>query len=152
MAKQVAPQIKKHLQSQGMTTTWQFPVLLCEQLQSATVLPVFLTHEGLVATWKACRKEGPPPAKLQVIDMRTLAGKMLAPYHETGLDARIVRFLGSESGFELVKKGLDSTENAGVAATSSDPSDQPPPLEEPPSFDSSPAAHTAQSAAAVAVH
>jgi len=152
MAKQVGPQIKKQLESQGLPTTWQFPVLLCEQLQSTTVVPVFLTREGLVATWQACGKEGPPPAKLQVIDMRMLAAKMLAPYQETNLDARIVKFLGSESGWELVEKGLHSKDGKGTAASASDLSDEPPPLEQPPPLESAPTAHTTESASAVAVH
>ena len=124
MGKQLRQQLEQH----GLDTSWFFPVLMCQELQSAVVLPVFLTHDGLVATWQACGKEGPPPSKLQVMDMRILAGKMLAPYKETGFDANIIRFLGSETGWDLVKGSRDKLE-AGESGQPSDPSDEPPPLE-----------------------
>ena len=33
---------------QGLPAEWQFPVFLCEELQSSSVLPVFFTRAGMV--------------------------------------------------------------------------------------------------------
>ena len=101
MAKQVRPQLKSQLDAHGLASWWQLPVILCQELQSSTVLPVFFTREGLHLTWEACGREGPPPEQLQVIDMRMLVHKLLAPFAQTGFDANIVRFVGSESGWKV---------------------------------------------------
>ena len=115
MASQVRPQLKQQLAERGLASWWQFPVILCDELQSPAVLPIFLTREGLNATWAACEREGPPPSKLQVIDMRLLVKKLLAPFAETGFDANIVRFLGSETAWNVVQRSL-ATRGAPAAA------------------------------------
>ena len=60
------------------------------------MLPVFMSHEGMAATWQAAGKQGPPPTKLTCIDLRILIAHMRKPFKETGVDWSIVRFLGTE--------------------------------------------------------
>lgn len=83
-AKQLRPLLKKQLEMAGHSTHWHFPVFMCEELQTAAVLPVFLTREGLATTWKALNKPGPPPTQLTVTDLRIVADEMQKDFKETG--------------------------------------------------------------------
>ena len=47
--------------------------------------------------------------------MRLLVKKLLAPFGETGFDANIVRFLGSETAWNVVQRSL-ATRGAPAAA------------------------------------
>jgi len=142
MAKQLRPLLKQQLEVAKLPTHWHFPVFMCEEIQSATVLPVFLTREGLASTWKALGKEGPPPTQVTVTDLRIVVEEMQKGFKETGCDWSIVRFLGSEQGWNAVKEGMEqqeATAKAGAGASSEqhvadrpmDPADveaEPPPL------------------------
>jgi len=107
------PHLKRQLESEGLPSYWQLPVIVCDELQSATALPVFLTHAGLSATWKAAGRLGAPPTQLKILDLRLLVQTMLAPFRETGMDWRVVRFVGSELASRVVQQGLDHLDAAG---------------------------------------
>jgi len=113
LAKDMRSHLKSQLANEGLPSYWQIPVILCEQLYTDTVLPVFLTHAGLAATWTAAGKPGPPPTAITIIDLRLLVRTMLAPYTKTGMDWRHVRFVGSEVGSRVVQRGLDELDAAG---------------------------------------
>ena len=109
-ATQLRPLLIKQLQMAGHSTHWHFPVFMCEELQTPAVLPVFLTREGLATTWKALGKAGPPPTQLTVTDLRIVADEMQKSFKESGCDWSIVRFLGSEQGWNAVKEGMEQAE------------------------------------------
>jgi len=123
--------LKVQLQKAGLSTEQCFPVFLCEELQSDAVLPVFFTREGVHSTWKLLGKDGPPPDKITVTDLRILVGEMQKGFKETGCNWSIVRFLGSENGYNGAKEGQRQDEARAAEATaaaSADPTDEPPPL------------------------
>ena len=55
----------------------------------------------------------PPPSQIQVLDLRLLVNTMLAPFSETRVDWRAVKFLGSESGAKVLDAGLKQLDAAG---------------------------------------
>jgi len=113
LTKDVRQHVQKQLESAGLPAYWQIPVILCDELCTPTVVPVFLTHEGLSACWKAAGREGPPPKTLKIVDLRLLVPTMLEHASQSALDWRNVRFLGCENGSRALKHGLDELEASG---------------------------------------
>lgn len=113
LTKDMRSHLVQQLDKAGLPSYWQIPVILCEELQSPTVLPAFFTHEGLTLTWRAVGKPGPPPRALQVLDLRLLVRTMLAPFSQTGTDWSIARFVGCERASQVVQRGLDELAAAG---------------------------------------
>lgn len=111
LARDVRPHLEKQCKKAGMPSYWTCPVIMCDELQSNAVRPVFLTHEGFLEAWKATGSTAPPPTKLQIMDLRVLVNTMLGRFE--GVDWQTVRFLGNKSGHCVVKKGLDDLEAAG---------------------------------------
>ena len=106
------------LEQSGLPSYWQIPVIVCEELQSPAVLPVFFTHGGLAATWKAKGHAGAPPTRLNILDLRLLVDTMLKPYDASqGVDWRVVRFLGDEQGSASLKHAFDELDAAGGLGT-----------------------------------
>jgi hypothetical protein len=128
LTQRMKPLMTRQLEQLGMeASSWHFPVFMCEELQSPTVLPVFLSHDGLAATWEATGKTGPPPSKLSCLDLRVVVAQMLKPFKETGSDWSIVRFLGTERAYNVVREGLDQLDGHKAQALAN--GDEPPPLE-----------------------
>lgn len=115
VAKDMRPVLKKQLELQKLPSQWTFPVFICEELQSPTCLPVFLTREGLAATWKAAGKSEPPPKNITVTDLRILVSEMQKGFKVTGCDWSIVKFLGSESAWDAIKDDLAKEGASGAA-------------------------------------
>ena len=113
LTKDMRSHLVQQLNKAGLPSYWQIPVILCEELQSPTVLPAFFTHEGLSLTWRAVGKPGPPPRTLKVLDLRLLVRTMLAPFSQTGADWSIARFVGCERASQVVQRGLDELAAAG---------------------------------------
>ena len=112
LTKDMRPHLKKQLDKLGMPSYWQCPVILCDEVTSATVTPVFLDHAGLTLTWKAVGRSEPPPSSLKIIDLRILINTMLAP-DSKGVNWTTARFLGVQSGHDMATAGLDQLEAAG---------------------------------------
>lgn len=109
-AKQMRPILKKQLEVQGLPAYWHFPVFLCEELQSDTCLPVFLSKEGLLDVWAGAGKGTEPPTSMTVTDLRIIVSEMQKGFRETGCDWSIVRFLGTEQGWNAIKEGVEQEE------------------------------------------
>ena len=105
----LVPQLEKA----GLPSYWQIPVIMCEELQSAAVLPVFLTHGGLASTWKAAGHEGPPPKRLHILDLRMLVDQMLQPPGAERVNWSTVRFLGCERGSAVAESLVGELHAAG---------------------------------------
>merc|ERR1719424_103451 len=123
MVQELRPQLTQQLKQQGMPTGEVFPVFMWDQLTTDTVMPVFLSRAEIVATWQAVQKQRgvfdpaaqPPPSRFTVMDLRILVRRMQAG----GVDWSIIRFVGTDRAFEVVKEGRRQGQQA----------DEPPPLE-----------------------
>lgn len=75
---EVGPRLKELLEAQSIDPgSWQLPVFMCKEMQSAAVVPVFLTPADLAATWKtAGGAEEDLPENLAVMDLRMLVKEM----------------------------------------------------------------------------
>ena len=141
MVKELRPLLTQQLETMGLSTTWVFPVFLCEELTTDSVMPIFLSRADVVSTWEAAMmqaghdvKKATPPSKLTVLDLRMLAQRM----QSGGMDWSIVSFVGMDRAFEAVREAQaqeaqrQSAPTAplpAVAPTTTDPDDEPPPLE-----------------------
>lgn len=115
------PLLARQLEQKGVDTFWYFPVFMCSELQSETVLPVFLDPDAVAEVWAKAGKTEPVPTRLVCLDLRLVAQQMLKPFHASGgADWSIVRFVGTERGWKEVEAGLDAAIAAG---------DEPPMLE-----------------------
>ena len=122
MVQELRPQLTQQLKQQGMPTGEVFPVFMWEELTTDTVMPVFLSRAEIVATWQAVQKQrgnvhAPPPSSFTVMDLRILVRRM----QSGGVDWSIIRFVGTDRAFELVKEGQRQEAERGEA--------EPPPLE-----------------------
>lgn len=126
--------LTKQLEHQGMPTTQLFPIYMCEQLTTESIMPIFLSRADLVATWdSACKQAGcddvPAPSSVTVMDLRILADAMLTE----GSDWSSVRFIGTQRAFDLAAEGARAQSDAGgggKVALFADPED----ADEPPSL------------------
>jgi hypothetical protein len=94
-------------------------VLLCEETQSAAVLPIFFSHEGLATTWKRLGRTDeagaarPVPTRLNILDLRLLVDAMLKPYSESQVDWTVARFVGLESASHVIASSLNELDAVG---------------------------------------
>lgn len=118
------PLMTRQLEQKKISTFWYLPVFLCQELQSLTVLPVFLDPDDVASTWRKAGRSEPVPTRLTCLDLRLVVHEMLKPLKETGgVDWSNVRFVGTEAGWKAVEEGFKQHEQA-VADGS-----EPPPLE-----------------------
>ncbi|KAL3892910.1 MAG: hypothetical protein SGPRY_014663 [Prymnesium sp.] len=100
-------------------TSWIMPIFSCEELQSSSMLPVFLSRADLAATWVAAgRSKETLPDTVTVVDLRVLVERMMTD----SFDWSKVRLIASESAIELAQ-------GAKQVSTNADPLDEPPPLQ-----------------------
>ena len=84
---------------------------MMEELTTDTVMPVFLSRTEIANTWHAVQQQrgaatpaAPPaalPSSLTLVDLRILVRRMQAG----GVDWSIIRFVGTDRAFEVVKEG-----------------------------------------------
>ena len=150
LTKDMRPHLKKQLDKLGMPSYWQCPVILCDEVTSATVTPAFLDHASFAATWKAVGRSEPPSSSLKITDLRVLVNMILRCPASSGDNWTNVRFLGLQSAHDMATAGLDQLEAAGgvgsgkgsgdrqvqeaearpkVSSSPPDPADEPPALE-----------------------
>jgi len=137
VVKELRPLLTRQLETIGLSSSWVFPVFLCEELTTDAVMPIFLSRGDIVKTWEEAMaraghdaKAATPPSKLTVLDLRMLARRM----QSGGVDWSIVTFVGMDRAFEAVREAQaqeeerrsEPKEAVGVAP---DPDDEPPPLE-----------------------
>jgi hypothetical protein len=84
-----------------------FPVFMMEELTTDTVMPVFLSRTEIANTWHAVQQQrgaatpAALPSSLTLVDLRILVRRMQAG----GVDWSIIRFVGTDRAFEVVKEG-----------------------------------------------
>ena len=100
LVNEVKPRLLELLKAQGIDPGhWVMPVFMCEELQSATLYPVFLHPADLAAVWeKAGRDPDKLPENLTVMDIRMLVQAMATD--ETNA-WNILEFVGSTKAAEL---------------------------------------------------
>lgn len=111
----MASMLQQQLAAQGLDPgRWQLPVFCCDELQSASLLPMFLSRHDLVRAWIAAgHSREDVPENLTVMDLRVLVAQM-----QTDAFAwEIVEFVGSEDAAALVQEAKQMAE------------EEPPPLE-----------------------
>ena len=109
VVEQLAPILKKQLAAQGIDPgAWQLPVFCCDELQSSSVFPVFLSRAALVQAWLLSgRTRETVPENLTVMDLRVLVRCMRSgevseggagtPWHK-------VRLVSSLEAYELAQE------------------------------------------------
>ena len=121
MSEELRPLLTQQLQQRGLPVADVFPVFLCEELSTDACMPVFLSRAEVVATWEQAMQQAtaaqrrPPPKNLTVMDLRVLVARM---QEEGAMDWSVLRFVGTDRAYEMVKKGQRQQE------------EEPPPLEE----------------------
>ena len=87
LTKDVRAHLKKQLKKLGMPAYWQIPVILCDELTTAAVMPVFLEHASLAA---AARRggRGHSTSTLKIFDLRARANDPRPRAVERQLDDR----------------------------------------------------------------
>jgi len=128
LRKKFGPLLTRQLEQKKIKTFWHLPVFLCQELQSPTVLPVFLDPDDVASTWRKTGRTEPVPTRLTCLDLRLVVHEMLKSLKEAeGVDWSNVRFVGTEAGWKAVEQGfkqMDAAHDAAVADGS-----EPPPLE-----------------------
>ena len=97
----MAAQLKEQLKTQGIEPgCWELPVFCCDELQSAAVMPMFMSHEDLAHAWVLSgRKREDLPEQITVMDLRLLAHQMQT---SDTFAWSTVQFLCSKTAVELV--------------------------------------------------
>lgn len=112
LTKETTPRLKEMLSDAGIDAgAWQLPIFLCEELQSSSVLPVFLSPADLAATWeKSGRKKEDMPEGITMMDLRMLVAQMQT---EGPNPWRAIHFVASQAAYELVREvaGSNSLED-----------------------------------------
>ena len=100
------------------TSTWQFPIFCCDELQGPKMMPMFLNRVDLAVTWEAAGKPKESiPSQITVMDLRVLVHQMQTDV----FDWSIVHFIASQSSVDLVQQAKEEQPAA-------DPLDEVPPL------------------------
>ena len=99
----MAPQLQEQLKSQGIEPAcWSLPVFCCDELQSAAVMPMFMSHEDLAHAWVLSgRKREELPEQITVMDLRLLAHQMQTT---DNFAWSTVQILCSKTAIELVEE------------------------------------------------
>ena len=105
MVEALRPQLARQLQHVGMDPSdGVFPVFLCEELTTDTVMPCFLSRADVVSTWENAvvqaghdLSKATPPSKITVLDLRMLAHRM----QSGGMDWSTITFVGTDRAFEV---------------------------------------------------
>ena len=125
--RQLRPMLTKQLEQQGLPTAQVFPIFMCEELTTDTVMPCFLSRAEMVSTWEAAMKQagkqGGPPAQMTVLDLRILVRRMQAG----GMDWSILRFVGTDRAYEAAQEGARQELERELAKEVA-PEDEPPAL------------------------
>jgi len=137
LVEEVRPQLTRQLEHAGLDPTGGvFPLFLCEELTTDTVMPIFLSRVDVVSTWEAAIAQAgrdvskaTPPSKITVLDLRMLARRM----QSGGMDWSIVTFVGTDRAFQLMHETQKKCEEqqglpTAVPAAPFDPEAEPPPL------------------------
>jgi len=125
LVEEVRPQLTRQLEHAGLDPAGGvFPLFLCEELTTDTVMPIFLSRVDVVSTWEAAIAQAgrdvskaTPPSKITVLDLRMLARRM----QSGGMDWSLVTFVGTDHAFQ---EALPTA----VPAAPFDPEAEPPPL------------------------
>ena len=112
--------LQEQLSTQGLALgTWRFPIFCCDQLQTQTMMPCFLSRNDLAKTWAAAgRSIASIPDSVTVVDLRVLVHQM----QTDTFNWDIVSFVASQRAVDLVRE-------AKADGPPVDPEAQPPPLE-----------------------
>jgi len=137
LVEEVRPQLTRQLEHAGLDPAGGvFPLFLCEELTTDTVMPIFLSRVDVVSTWEAAIAQAgrdvskaTPPSKITVLDLRMLARRM----QSGGMDWSIVTFVGTDRAFQLMHETQKKCEEqqglpTAVPAAPFDPEAEPPPL------------------------
>jgi len=78
LVEELAPRLQELLAAGGIDAgCWQLPIFMCKEMQSASIVPVFLHPADLAATWKSAGgNEEDIPENLAVMDLRMLVKEM----------------------------------------------------------------------------
>lgn len=108
--KEVQPRLVELLKGSGMDPgCWQLPVFFCDELQSRSIVPVFLSPQDLAATWvKAGRTEESIPENLTLMDIRMLVAQMQTDSSPWSL----IQFVGSMESVKLAQEVQAAAEAA----------------------------------------
>ena len=113
LTKEVQPRLQELLKGSGMDPgCWQLPVFFCDELQSRSIVPVFLSPQDLATTWvKAGRTEDSIPENLTLMDIRMLVAQMQTDSSPWAL----IQFVGSMESVKLAQEVQAEDGAAGAA-------------------------------------
>lgn len=102
LIKELGPKLSEQLAEQGVdASAWTLPIFICAEMQSAQILPVFLSPADLEATWlRAGGSKDNVPERVTVMDIRTLIQQMQTDTNPW----QILQFVGSQAGVELAEE------------------------------------------------
>jgi len=108
----VAPQLKELLKQNNIDEgCWTLPVFMCDELQSRSIVPVFLHPAELSMAWKKSgRKDEDMPKNLTVMDMRMLVAQMQLDTNPWDL----VHFVTSKDSIELAQEVMGGSKDDAV--------------------------------------
>ena len=114
LTKEVQPRLQELLKGSGIDPgCWQLPVFFCDELQSRSIVPVFLSPQDLATTWvKAGRTEDSIPENLTLMDIRMLVAQMQTDSSPWSL----IQFVGSMESVKLAQEVQGSADSAPGAA------------------------------------
>ena len=112
--------LQAQLSAQGLAVgTWRFPIFCCDQLQTSTMMPCFLSRNDLAKTWAAAgRSIASIPDSVTVVDLRVFVNQMQTDTFKWD----IVNFVASQRAVDMVRE-------AKAEGPPPDPQAEPPPLE-----------------------
>jgi len=115
----MVPMLRDQALQQGLEAqSWNVPVFSCDELQSPTVMPLFLSRKALAEAWVTSgRKLADIPANLAVMDLGVVVHQMQQP--DT--------FAWSTVQFVAERRAVQLVQEAGAAAATA--RSAPPPLE-----------------------
>ena len=113
VTKEVQPQLIELMKKAGIDPgSWQLPVFFCDELQSRSIVPIFLNPTDLATTWvKAGRSKESVPEKLSLMDIRMLVQQMQTDSSPWNL----IEFVGSPEAVQLAKECQDAANSKAAA-------------------------------------
>jgi len=113
LTKNMRPHLMAQLDKMGMPSSWQIPVIICDELTTAATKPVFLDHASFAAAWKAAGHSKPPPSSLMVTDLRIVVDMVLRCPASSSDQWKNVRFVGFQRAHDVAVAALDEFKAAG---------------------------------------
>lgn len=113
-AEKLRPHLVEQLEQHGLpTNNWTFSVFMCEDLQTPTDIPVFLSREQLAVAWTKSGRPGMPMGTLIATDLRIIVDKLQQSHAESGCDWSHVRFVGSDEGWQALHQAAAHADAKG---------------------------------------